>query len=622
MGDKKSSTPPKSTSPNNNKKTQNKIVQTVVSFENSIADRKIEMSTSILASIEKLKGRENYSSWKFSMQNYLQLEGLSKCITGEETEEKKNAQAKAAISLSILPMNFVHIRSATTAKEVWTNLEKTFEDKGSARKVTLVRAIVNTKLKDCVSMDEYVSNIISTAQKLNEVGFAVPDEWLAIFLLAGLTEDYQPLVLSMESGEGKLSSDSVKTKLLQEPSSGAGGDTALLANRGNNRNRGNRKKGDIICYTCRLKGHKSSNCPSKSKDSGAKSVSKTDKAKTEKKPAAFSAVFLSGKYDKDDWYIDSGATRHMTMHSRWITGTRKYGEPAIRAANGELMEVECRGTVEVTVEIDGETSMVQVHDVLCIPKLTTNLLSVSKICDKQNTVFFSSEGCVIENLHGDLLATGSLTNGLYRLDTPRGMALATMSSIDINSDMYLWHRRLGHVNPIDLNKMRNGGVTGVSFSEKSSSIACVACCKGKQSRKPFRRSDSRAKQLLELVHADLAGKMETRSIGGSHFFFVLVDDYSRRTFVYMLKHKNEAFDRFCSFKRLVENQTGFRVKIYRSDNGTEFCNNKFTSYFDKHGIQHQRTMRYTPQQNGMAERTIRTLVEKASCMLHDADLPK
>lgn len=91
------------------------------------------MSSSILSSIEKLKGRENYSSWKFSIENYLQLEDLAKCITGEETDARKNAKAKSAISLSIESMNFVHIRQAKTAKEVWENLQSTFEDKGAVR---------------------------------------------------------------------------------------------------------------------------------------------------------------------------------------------------------------------------------------------------------------------------------------------------------------------------------------------------------------------------------------------------------------------------------------------------------------------------------------------------------
>lgn len=107
--------------------------------------------------------------------------------------------------------------------------------------------------------------------------------------------------------------------------------------------------------------------------------------------------------------------------------------------------------------------------------------------------------------------------------------------------------------------MKNGAVCGISYVDGEQSIACVACCKGKHKRKPFPKNGSRAKQLLEVIHADLAGKMECNSIGGSKYCLVLVDDFSRRTFVYLLKHKNEVFDRFCSFKASVEKQTGFQI---------------------------------------------------------------
>lgn len=219
----------------------------------------------------------------------------------------------------------------------------------------------------------------------------------------------------------------------------------------------------------------------------------------------------------------------------------------------------------------------------------------------------------------NVLVKASLINGLYRIDGSEGTALATFGS---NESFELWHRRLAHLNHTDLRKMKNGAVTGVSFVDNKSDNACVACCKGKQSRKPFGSSGSRAKELLEVIHADLAGNMEVNSIGGSRYFLVLVDDYSRRTFVYMLKHKNEAFDKICAFKKRVENQTDKRIKIFRSDNGLEFCSKKTSEYFGRHGIQHQTSVPYTPQQNGLAERTIRTLTEKARCMLQDADLPK
>lgn len=598
------------------KRTQTNFTETSIE---RIFDQSSVMSASLLSSIEKLRGRENYSTWKFSMENYLALEDLNCCLTetdASKVDTKKDVKAKSALILSIDKSNYVHVATSKTSKEVWDNLQRTFEDKGAVRKVTLVRKIVNTKLADCNSMQVYVTEIISTAQRLNDIGFVVGDEWLGIFLLAGLSDDYLPMIMAMEGGERALSSDSVKTKLLQETSSSSSHEKAFFAK---SRKQNYRKNNNIICYSCRAKGHKSVSCPQKSKDDKAVAKKKSESSNL----AVFSAVFLSGKYDKDDIFIDSGATKCMTMHRDWLTGTKDFDVPHIRAANNQLMKVDCIGAMNFSVKTEGICKEFRVKEVLCVPDLTANLLSVSQITLMGNRVIFHSRGCEIRNAKDELLATASCVDGLFKLDGFRSSsierALAVASS---NESKELWHRRLGHLNEADLERMRKGGVDGISYADTRGSLACVACCRGKQARKPFKRSSSKTKQLLELVHGDLAGKMETASIGGSRYALVLVDDFSRRTFTYLLKYKSETLERFCEFKALVENETGNKIKRFRSDNGTEFCSNWFKRLFKKHGIQHQKTVPYTPQQNGKVERTIRTIVERARCMLQDANLPK
>lgn len=122
------------------------------------------------------------------------------------------------------------------------------------------------------------------------------------------------------------------------------------------------------------------------------------------------------------------------------------------------------------------------------------------------------------------------------------------------------------------------------------------------------------------MHTDLNGPMENRSIGDARYILTFIDDHSRKIFVYFLREKSEVFDRFIEFKSMVEKQTGRKLKALRSDNGTEYVNKKFDLYFRKHGIVHQKSVVYTPEQNGIAERANRKLVEKAKCMLFDARL--
>ena len=102
----------------------------------------------------------------------------------------------------------------------------------------------------------------------------------------------------------------------------------------------------------------------------------------------------------------------------------------------------------------------------------------------------------------------------------------------------------------------------------------------------------------------------------------LIDDYSRRVWVYVLKHKDQVFGKFREWKSLVENQTGLKVKKLRTDNGLEFCNQEFDSYCADHGIARHRTVRLTPQQNGLAERMNRTLMDRVRSMMIQSQLPK
>ena len=108
---------------------------------------------------------------------------------------------------------------------------------------------------------------------------------------------------------------------------------------------------------------------------------------------------------------------------------------------------------------------------------------------------------------------------------------------------------------------------------------------------------------------------QTMSLGGNTYFLSIIDNYSIRVWVYVLKHKDQVFGKSREWKSLVENQTRLKVKKLKTDNGLEFCNHEFNSYYVDHGIARHKTIRLTPQQNGLAERMNRTLMNKVKSML-------
>nr|KYP63308.1 Retrovirus-related Pol polyprotein from transposon TNT 1-94 [Cajanus cajan] len=145
---------------------------------------------------------------------------------------------------------------------------------------------------------------------------------------------------------------------------------------------------------------------------------------------------------------------------------------------------------------------------------------------------------------------------------------------------------------------------------------------GKASRLKFSTSTHSSGGVLDYVHSDLWGPSRTESHGGARYFLSIVDDFSRKVWVYFLKQKNEVFDRFKEWKVLVETQIGRNLKKLRTDNGLEFCDEKFSKFCRENGVARHKTVRGTPQKNGLVERFNRTILERVRCMLNHAGLPK
>ena len=111
------------------------------------------------------------------------------------------------------------------------------------------------------------------------------------------------------------------------------------------------------------------------------------------------------------------------------------------------------------------------------------------------------------------------------------------------------------------------------------------------------------------------GPASVSSHSGSVYFLSIIDDFSRKVWCFLMKNKSEVFEKFLTWKNLVENQTGKTIKVIRTDNGLEFCNSQMDALCSKFGIKRHKTTPYTPQQNGVAERMNRTLLEKVRCLL-------
>jgi transposase InsO family protein len=184
---------------------------------------------------------------------------------------------------------------------------------------------------------------------------------------------------------------------------------------------------------------------------------------------------------------------------------------------------------------------------------------------------------------------------------------------------WLWHRRLAHVGMRNLNKLLKGdhilGLTNVSFEKDR---ICSACQAGKQVcvSHPSKSIITTVKPF-ELLHMDLFGPVAYISIGGNKYGLVIVDDYSRFTWVFFLHEKSVVQDTFKKFAKRAQNEFETKIKKVRSDNGTKFKNTNIEEFLEEEGLGHEFSVPYTPQQNGIVERQNRTLIEAARTMLDE-----
>jgi transposase InsO family protein len=149
--------------------------------------------------------------------------------------------------------------------------------------------------------------------------------------------------------------------------------------------------------------------------------------------------------------------------------------------------------------------------------------------------------------------------------------------------------------------------------------ACATDVHKERTSRTLSRRETTKQGVLELIHSDVCGPMPSTSISGYVYYVSFIDDYSRKTWVYFLKSKDEVFGKFKEFKALIENLSERKIKILRSDNGGEYTSKEFIIFCKDVGIKRELTTPYNPQQNGVAERKNRTIMEAVKTIVRNRE---
>ncbi|KAJ0536451.1 putative RNA-directed DNA polymerase [Helianthus annuus] len=320
-----------------------------------------------------------------------------------------------------------------------------------------------------------------------------------------------------------------------------------------------------------------------------------------------SSMFFEGIIS---WIVDSGASQHMVNSDKDMFNIVDVSDFDLRVGhpNGTNVKVLKIGNVKLT---DG----IVLKDVFYVPGYHVNLISVNRLAkDNGISVVFNENSCVLQDSKSrKVLVTGSQDSGLYFVGK-NGNSVNVCFNSFIKSN--LWHSRLGHPSDQVLTVLKE--VVDVKSIEHG---PCDVCHRLKQVRVPFPISEHKTKSIGELIHLDLWGPYKVTSYEGFKYFLTIVDDFSRTVWCYLLTNKTEVFENLNNFYELLVTQFEKRIKVIRSDNGTEFVNNQMSLFCKTKGILHQTSCSYTPQQNGVVERKHRHLLNTARALLFQSGLP-
>ncbi|GKA38552.1 ribonuclease H-like domain-containing protein [Tanacetum coccineum] len=325
-------------------------------------------------------------------------------------------------------------------------------------------------------------------------------------------------------------------------------------------------------------------------------------------PSAFNTMTLHDP----TWNMDTGATSHLNSNAHNLStlfNSRLY--PSIHVGEGNSIPITNTGHSI----IPSLHRPLHLHNVLVTPNIIKNLIYVRQFTRDNNcTIEFDAFGFSVKDfLTRHILLRCDSSGDLYPVTKPSTVPVAFVSTSSST-----WHQRLGHPRDDVLCSLSSCHL--ISCNKERSPHVCHACQLGKHVKLPFHSSISSVKQCFDIIHSDLWTSPIVSS-SGFKYYVLFLDHFSHYLWIYPLKHKSDMFGKFVHFRKYVQNQFKCDIKSFQCDHGGEFDNNQLHTLFATHGIQLRFSCPKTSQQNGKAERMIRTINNVIRTLLFQAHLP-
>jgi len=550
----------------------------------------------------------------------------------------KDRKAKAAILMYVAPEIGMHLSSHKSARDVWIALEGMFCQQSHAARLKIRGDLQNLSQSSNETLQEYFARAQSLRLAMTSAGAKMSEEDIVSYTLNGLCSQFTMARTAIITSGDPITMTTLLTKLLpqEQLNNTCSSNNALLSwqhgpppNGSRNNHNNNSKQGssenphkNLKCHYCHKVGHVLADCRKKKRaderrqQSAGSSHHPAHMAVTEEPSEEFHGIaFMATStteeqpeevfaastnlqqagVGEDEWIMDSGCTKHIVSHWRWMKNMVKPPNPVTFSfANGSKGHARLVGecAIKLNCPTSSKSFVLKLKQVYYVPEATANLISIKQASQAGLQFLFADGECIIKQADGNFACTAVEKGGLHILgksatdSLPPAVLAARPSPNPASSSSssspvmlakslespQLWHQRFCHLGYENIATLqRHDLVTGINvsaaeFHQARCESTCVGCTKGKQHRQPFQDAEHKSTSPLQLIHSDLCGPFPV-SLGGNKYFGTVLDDFTGYSCVFPLKSKSDMASNLQKIIPFLEKQSGMKVRAIRTDNG-------------------------------------------------------
>lgn len=584
------------------------------------------MSVDEFVRLPKFTGK-NFQGWKRQVQVVLSSKGLLEALSLGYLETKpedemsaaksKDEKAQAVLFTAMSPAIVEEIVSCETAAAIWERLLLIYENSSDVNVERLLHEFYVYMKPNSMSMAQHIAHIDSLALQLKQVNEPQSERAIMSKMLNSLPDTYSGIKTAWDSTHpdhktkqalvNRLIKEEVKGR--HDVTKGESKEMVMIA-RGQTQRKGLNKKKGSKCFNCGSLDHWARECPKPKRPRPRNDENQQKEASRD----ALIMTIVSSFNNESRWLMDSGASFHVCQRREKFDHYEDHNQQ-LKVGGGHVNAIG-RGTVNLRCIVPSGTREITLRNVLHIPNMGINLFAQNRA---------QMAGFVIKG-HGSrtLVCKGEEVVASGLINPKNAMTFLELEEDDTsamvlrpNRTIEDWHQTLGHANIKVIEEMaKKNLVEGLKISHTSDNL-CEVCPLGKGTRACHTHESSiEAKQVGDHIDMDLVTSND-ETIGGKKYALICKDRYSGYSHVFLMKtrNENEAYEKLQEYLATFDCESGNRVKLIRTDNGSEFIGERIRVLC---AIEHcllDFAAPRCPEQNGAAERNNRTLVETARTVM-------